>query len=305
MAALYKANEIMEDLFKRGINAQDQTYNNLRDSKKNWRIEARRFCEQLWQNFYPYADNHFLIEIQRDFYSRFWEMYLACSLMEMGAKIFCPKPGPDIGIDTNNGTIWFEAVAPGAGAPNSKDRVKIHKDFEDYNVPEEQIILRYRNAIYEKYNTKYFEYIEKGIVKKDDPYVIAINGCKIPSSRTDINPPRIVRSILPIGFPQVTFDKKSNIITNQTYQYRDRVTKNSGSDVSTKIFFNDFYNNLSAILFSNVDPTNRSKLFGQDYILTHNHRANNPVQKAIIKRGVEYRVKEFSDKFELSSSDLK
>ena len=285
----------MEDLFKNGINAQDQAYNNLRDSKKDWMIEARTFCEQLWQNYYPYADKHFLIEIQRHFHSRFWEMYLACSLMEMGAKIFCQKPGPDIKIDTNNGAIWIEAVAPGAGALNRPDRIEIHKDLEAYNVPEEQIILRYRNAISEKYNTKYFEFRKKGIIKKDDPYVIAINGCKIPSSRTDFNPPRIVRSILPIGFPQVTFDKKTKSITNQTYQYRDRVTKKSGSDVSTTIFFDDFYNNLSAILFSNVDSANRSKLFGQDYILIHNHRANNPVREAIIKRGVEYRVKEFSD----------
>ena len=294
----------MEDLFKNGINAQDQAYNNLRDGKKDWMIEARTFCEQLWQKFCPYADKHFLIEIQRDFHSRFWEMYLACSLMEMGAKIFCPKSGPDIKIDTNNSAIWIEAVAPDAGAPNSHDRVETHEDFEVHSVPEEQIILRYRNAIHEKYNTKYFEFRKKGIIKKDDPYVIAINGCKIPSPRTDFNPPRIVRSIIPIGFPQVTFDKKTNSITNQTYQYRDKVTKKSGSDVSTAIFFDDFYNNLSAILFSNVDPANRSKLFGQDYILIHNHRANNPFPEDIIKRGVEYRVKEFSDKFELSSSDL-
>lgn len=171
-------------------------------------------------------------------------------------------------------------------------------------MPEEQIILRYRNAIYEKYNTKYFKYLENGIVQSNDSYVIAINGCKIPSSRTDFNPPRIVRSILPLGFPQVTLDMKSNNITNQTYQYRDKVIKNSGSDVSTDIFFDDYYNKISAILFSNVDPANRSKMFGQDYILTYNHRAKNPVKKEIIKRGVEYRVMEFPDKFELSSRDL-
>ena len=113
-----------------------------------------------------------------------------------------------------------------------------------------------------------------------------------------------LKEILKCHYEIATFDKKTKSITNQTYQYRDRVTKKSGSDVSTTIFFDDFYNNLSAILFSNVDSANRSKLFGQDYILIHNHRANNPVREAIIKRGVEYRVKEFSDKFELSSSDL-
>jgi hypothetical protein len=78
----------MEDLFKDGINAKDPAYNNLRDSKKDWMIEARTFCNQLWKNYQPYADRHFLIEIQRDFHSRFWEMYLACSFMEMGAKNF-------------------------------------------------------------------------------------------------------------------------------------------------------------------------------------------------------------------------
>jgi type I restriction enzyme S subunit len=294
----------MKELFAKGINAQDQAYNNLRDSNKDWMIEARAFCEKLWKIYQPYADDHFLVEVQRDFYSRFWEMYLACSLMDMGINISCPKPGPDIRINTDDRVIWIEAVAPNPGSPNSPDEVKSNKDLEAHSVPEEQIILRYRNAIHEKYNTKYFEYLKKGIVNKSDSYVIAVNGCKIPSSRTDFNPPRIVRSILPVGFPQVTIDLKSNSITNQTYQYRDKVTKKSGSDVTTAIFFDDFYNNLSAVLFSNVDPANRPELLGQDFILTHNHRATNPVLMVFIKRGAEYRVKDFDDKFELSLTEL-
>jgi len=295
---------MIQNLFKKGIKAQDGEYNNLRDSKKNWMIEAKEFCEQLWRKFQPYADKHFLAEIQRDFRSRFWEMYLACSLMEMGAKISCPKTGPDIKIDTIIGTIWIEAIAPGAGAPNSQDRVMSYKDLQDHSVPEKPIILRYANAIYEKYRIKYFKYLNKGIVKEGDSYVIALNGSKIPSSGTDFNPPRIVRSVLPIGFPKVTFDKKSGSITKHTYDYRDRISKNSGSDVYTGIFFDDFYNNLSAILFSNVNPVNRSKLYGQDYILVHNPRAKNPLQGGIIKKGAEYRVKEFSDKFEVLSNHL-
>jgi type I restriction enzyme S subunit len=294
----------MNELFTKGVAVEDQAYINIRDSEKGWMIEARMFCEELWSVYYPYADDHFLAEIQRDFYSRFWEMYLACSLLDMGMSLSCPKPGPDIRINTDDGVIWIEAVAPTAGAPNSSDEVKNRRDFETHNVPEEQIILRYRNAIHEKYNTKYFEYLRKGIVSKTDSYVIAVNGCKIPYSRTDFSPPRIVRTVLPVGYPQVTIDRKSNRITATSYQYRDKVTKKSGSGVSTAIFFDEFYDSLSAVLFSNVDPVNRPQFLGQDFVLTHNQRAANPISKAIIRRGREYRVKDSDEGFELSYTEL-
>jgi len=295
----------MKELFVKGIAAEDQAYNNLRDIQKDWMIDARMFCEELWKVYCPYADDHFLTEIQRDFYSRFWEMYLACSLIDMGINISCPKPGPDIRINTGDSVTWIEAVAPTAGAPNSSDEVRQYEDLEAHNIPEEQIVLRYRNAIHEKYNTKYFEYLKKGIVNKTDSYVIAVNGSKIPYSRTDFSPPRIVRTVLPVGYPQVTIDRKSSRITDtSSYQYRDKVSKKSGSEVSTALFFENFYAGLSAVLFSNVDPTNRPQFLGQDFVTVHNHRASNPVSEEFVRRGMEYRVRDTDDGFQLSSSEL-
>ncbi|HEX73647.1 MAG TPA: hypothetical protein G4N93_00635 [Dehalococcoidia bacterium] len=41
-------------------------------------------------------------------------------------------------------------------------------------VPDDEIVLRYRDAIREKYDNKYHNYIQNGLIMPTDGYVIAI-----------------------------------------------------------------------------------------------------------------------------------
>jgi len=265
----------MEPLFDNTVTADDPIYNYIRGESGQTAKDAKMFTESLWKRYQPYADCNFGEQIRRDFNARFWEMHLGCTLMDKGyeiAKKTSKNAGPDIGVKHKGNIIWIEAIAPTSGNKNSSDRVPelvITNPPTAQEVPDKQIILRYRAAIKEKYN-KCFGYLKSGIISKGDFYIIAINGCRIPFSKTDFDPPRILRSVLPFGFPQVTLDTVSRQIISQGYQYRATISKASGSTVQTDIFLDLCYKHISAVLFSNADVFNLTKSMRDDLITVHN-----------------------------------
>ena len=263
----------MKPLFDNTVTADDDIYKFIRDDLGQAAKDAKMFTESLWQKYCPYADNHFRVEIQKVFHARFWEMYLACTLMDKGHKIASDNIGPDIKVEHKGNIIWIEAIAPTSGSQSSNDKVPervITNPPTAQEVPDKQIILRYRSAIHDKYDNKYFDYLSSGIITEKDYYVIAINGCRIPSSEIDRYPPRIARSVLPVGWPQVTIDTASMQKISDGYQYRPRINKASGSPVRTDIFLDSYYQHINAVLFSNVDVFKTTKPMGDDFKIVHN-----------------------------------
>jgi len=257
--------------------------------------------EKLWRSFQSYADEHFLIEIRNSFDERFWEMYLVCTLLEKGFCLSCPKPGPDILIETGDKKIWIEAITPGPGAEASPDKVPdlVYGASVAQAVPDEKIILRLRSAVEEKYNNKFNQYRQQNSVGENDVFIIAINGCQIPHSIADRHPPRIVRSVFPIGNEQVVIDKNSMEIIETGFEYRDKVQKNSGAGISTNIFLEAGCDKLSGIIYSRVDAGNPTFRMGQDFIFIHNPLAVNPLPKGFLKFGEEYIAVDKGDEYSL------
>ncbi len=286
----------MMPLFIEGIQAEDIVYNHIRDSDCPQKKATKEFVENLWAIYQPYADNNFLDQIQRDFHARFWEMYLTCTLLEQRFKLNCPKPGPDILISGDR-KIWIEAIAPTAGYPSKPDSVPAElaqfRNSRGQRVPDEQIILRYRSAIAEKFDRRYAGYVAKGIVSNNDSYVVALNGQKVGFSQHDVDPPRILRSLFPIGHEKVITELDANEtmkIVGNRFQFRPEIKKASGKDVSTFIFLSRDYENLSAVLFSSVGVINRPERMGQDFMLVHNPLAKNPLPSGFFKLGKEYTI---------------
>jgi hypothetical protein len=95
--------------------ADDPAYRNLRDEVSEPARIGRKFAEELWAQYFPYADAHYLTEIRRDFNARFWEMYLTCTFLQNAHRyaftVRCPKPGPDILLEFPDCRVWVEAVA--------------------------------------------------------------------------------------------------------------------------------------------------------------------------------------------------
>ena len=216
-----------------------------------------------------------------EFSSKFWEMYLVTSFLE---DEFClvekkTPEGPDIKIKLGDRIIWVEAVVPGPGVETSNDRVPDLEYGVAREVPDEQMKLRLTNAFSEKFY-KYKNYREKDLVKKEDDYVIAINGSLIGRSERDV--PRIVRTLFPVGnliyhvhVPN-NFNQRSEII-GQSHEYQREVVKCEGSKVPTDPFLNDEYAGVSAVLYSdcsllNFDYTENLnyRRLSRSFILVHN-----------------------------------
>ncbi len=104
----------MESVFEQSGQPTDATYIFLGDSADAEMEPYRALLQPYWNRFSAYADRNFRQELGVDFDSRFWEMYLACTLLDQGLTLACPSRngGPDIRIETLKGSIFVEAVRP-------------------------------------------------------------------------------------------------------------------------------------------------------------------------------------------------
>lgn len=274
-------------LFRNDITTSNRAYINIRDGKDINEVAARSLCENLWLKFQTHSDQHFLQEFAIDFDARFWEMDLTVALIERGHSVTCPKPGPDVCIEGDQ-KVWVEAIAPKAG--KGPDKVPPVKFGEAQTVPNDQIILRYTSAIAEKFD-RYKSYVSSGIISNNEPYVIAINGCQIPSARLDHNPPRIVRSVFPIGDEYLTINRQTGSTKDSGFIFRPSIKKSSGSDIPTDLFLREDLAQISAIIFSCSDCCNRPSK-GNDWVVVHNPLAVNPICSGLFPCFKEYQATE-------------
>ena len=233
-------------------------------------------------------------------------MYLTCTLIYNSFKVV-PKQtrakGPDIKIDHASTTIWVEAVIPTSGDPSKPDSVPDLQMGVAQQVPDDQIILRYRSVIRDKYFDKYCKYLEDKIITDKDCYIIALNGCKI--RHGDREPPRIVRSVLPFGWEVVTVDTSSHKVVNRGYQYRSSLRKTSGCEVDTDIFTKPEYQHINAVMFSNVDVANPTSVMGEDFIIVRNPLAPRQLPDDFPKVGWEYKAELSQSEITLFSRNLR
>lgn len=277
------------------IDPRDDEFRRIRDDQ---RFEEQRITvERLWERYEPYADDHFKEEISRQFHRRFWEMYLACVLMDHDHKLLPGKDknkkkngkGPDICIEDGNCRIWIEAIAPGRG--EGPDAVPLPKlGLADY-VPDEKIILRLRSAIEDK-SKKYAGYIEDGILAQNESCVIAVNGWLVPSSSADFRAPFIFQAVLPIGPPYISFDRESLEVVDQGHSHRPVIQKKAGAPVSTAIFLEEEHKGISGLLYSGASVLNLPSKHGSELVFLHNPMASNPLPKGWLKIGHEFWIED-------------
>lgn len=266
----------------------------IRDTPGNKR--ERDVLEGLWARYEPYADSNFKTAIASDFQSRFWEMYLAVTLLDLGFRLRprreLGQKGPDICISSAKTNIWIEAIACGA-SPSDSAELENGFDENGFESIDESVILRYTSAIDEKFK-KYGEYLNKGIVSNSEPFLIAVNGSRVPFSLPDNNPPdmipNIIKAVMPFGDYVIVVDRDSNQIVKDGYSYRSEIIKLSGNTVPTNIFLSQKYLGISGILFSNIDISDLPEKYGEDLLFFRNPTAVNPLPTDWLKRGMEYRL---------------
>jgi type I restriction enzyme S subunit len=264
----------------------------------------------LWEKFSnkQLNDSHFESEFTSGslskFYQRFTEMFLACHLIDAGFSLLSRDEGPDLLIQHERQKIWIEIVTPEPkGIPEyhlnppklSLEQPKSGFSLPIFNVPSNEILLRWTAALKEKYeklegrskNGRWIPgYRQKGIVTNDDIYVIAVNGIMLCGFRGISGYPYALESVYPIGAIEVTFSRETDEIINRSHQYRPHIPKRNGSDVPTDSFLNPAYAGIGAILGMSVglDTTldNKSKM-----VIVHNYQAHNPLPRNVLMRDID------------------
>ena len=278
-----------QNLFVYTIEAIDPIYNNVRDGSEEYFVESRAFMRELWESYKPYADSNFQQQLQVDFDARFWEMYLTCALIQQKLPIQHHRDiGPDALLDDSSLRVWIEATTPEGGSEHSHDRVPRLITGQANEVPDKQITLRYRSAIKDKFDIQYSKWVCDGTISPKDAFIVALNSCKIESAMLEMGPPRIVKAVFPIGFPQVRINKVSMQIVDTSYQYRPVLTKSSGAAVSTELFTSKSYEQLSGILYSRASIRNWTRNLGEDFIFIHNPTATNKIPLGYFEVKREY-----------------
>lgn len=208
-----------------------------------------------WQKFKPYADSRFESKLDIEFESTLFEILLGSKLVDSGLELSSKDKGPDFKIEFEGKTIWMEAVCPDVGTKVDRVPKQIPGDYE--RIPDEQIILRLRAAIFDKYK-KYLDYITKETVpvKKEESCIIAIADFKIEQLQDFdgwdegmLHTPYILQSLFSIGMPAIRYNEngESNLINS----YRDNIQKKNKDKkrIDTNIFRNNSHSLISGILY--------------------------------------------------------
>jgi hypothetical protein len=254
---------------------EDPAYLNTRDHPRG--IESKRFVEELWQRFHHLADPHSREDARNHFLQRFWEMYLAVTLLERDFDLKRHgNEGPEFYAVVENKRLWFEAVAPEPGG--GPDQVPpLQHDGQFHKIPVDRILLRFTNALDNK-RKRYFSALRKGIISEDDQYVLAINSRGIRQHALyegDI--PLFLKAFLPIGPLMVPFNVTTREWEQASYQHRPTIAKLNGESISTSAFLAEDARFCSGILHSSVDCANHPDQFGADFAILHNPNARSPV----------------------------
>lgn len=269
--------------------ASDLGYVNVRKADNEYTAPARGHCEALWDQFEPYADREFLIEIRKTFDARYWEMYLTVYLISKGYKVVCPKPGPDVGIEVDGRKIWFEATSPTRGKDGQPDQVPKAVFGEVFTVPNEKMLLRYLNSISEK-RAQHQGWLKSGVVNEKDAFVIALNPRSLGFEIGDTTPPRILQAAYAVGDPYIVVNKDTLTVVDSGYQVQDVIKKASEAEVKSGVFLQEECATISGLLCSRIDAVNRPDKFGADFQLAPNPHAKIPLPDKFRLDGVCYRA---------------
>lgn len=265
-----------------------------------WRDELANACNSFVKS--GLADAKFTQELCSGSEQKFWscvsEALLAEHLRKAGLD---PAPsrggGPDFLVVENRRKIWIEVICPEPiGVPSE------WLTIESGNVvdfPHEQIILRWTSAIKEKAEKLIGStdgsvkgYIEKGIVKPEDAYVIAVNGRQLrkgpfPALFGISQFPFAVEAVFAVGPYQIQINRNTLEQIDAGYQHRPLISKPKGAPVPAYTFLDVRFQPISAIWAVDVDGTS---VIGnsEPMAVIHNPNALNPIPIGLLPAHDEY-----------------
>lgn len=262
-------------------------YENVKNGANDLCRTVREHCNNLWLDYWTFADDHFREQFSLNFHQRWFEMYLTVSLIRSRVSVECRKPGPDILATIAGKRVWIEAVCITKGVIGKPDSVPETTLGVAREVPIRQYVMRLRSSMQEK-SDKFCKYIDNGIVGSTELTVIAVNGAFL---RRDLDE-CVKRSVYGIGNPVIYIDRSSGRAIGTEREVKAMIPKASGAPVGVQCFTDGSMANVSAILSSGVDAFNLSEQPGSDYVLYPNLTAINRWTSGLLPLGREWTFKE-------------
>ncbi len=195
-----------------------------------------------WVDGFKDRDGKFVKEFQTTFNSAFWELYCFAVFKKLNLNINFNYSTPDFVLDKQKCKFNVECVI----ANNAKDKLEESDYFGklyDNSSLEEKVhnqTLRILNSIHSK-NEKYKKTYSKFNFVNENPFVLAL---------APFDQPRVMDVALEaihMVLYGINYDKK-NLRELKVLS----VKKNKNIDLELGIFTNPTYENISAIMFSNV-----------------------------------------------------
>ncbi|AVE05163.1 hypothetical protein CYL20_11630 [Pseudomonas palleroniana] len=217
---------------------------------------------------------------------RVGELLLADMLWRDGFSLESRNEGPDFLATKDGKSAWIELQTPEpAGIP--KDYLAKSCTGQVQSVPHAAINLRWTAAVAEK-TKKLWGYLESGMVKADQPYIIAVNTRLLnPYAMTGLygvsGKPVAVEVLFSVGPIQIQIDRSSGDIVDQFHQHRPVLDKpGTENKVPSDTFLNEQNACISAVL--GLDLLEQVTLGGQHpSAIVYNPLAVNPITQRWIE----------------------
>lgn len=237
--------------------------------------ERREKFDEMYQVYAPYADRHFLSDLKKHFHERTWEMYIGYVLAKNGVTFSSTDKGPDFLIETPDGKIWIEAVAPGPG--EGPDRVPEMVYGMVSNVPQDKMLMRISSSLDAKYK-KFRKYLDDGMVSPEDKLIIALNAGGF-SWTVDGDMPLILKALFAVGYRTLSrpINADMDAPLKPGVSTRTFVPKRSNSEVSTTFFLDKEHKIISAVMYSSKNVLNHGDPIGSEISVIRNPLAISPL----------------------------
>jgi hypothetical protein len=256
---------------------------------QRWQLDDFRVrLEQLWEIYEPFADKNFYSEIKRQFGPRAWELYIGATFVKRGNTLNKHiDSGPDISLSMNSNNVLVEAIAINKGT--SPDKVPEVEFGKLMDVPEEEMMLRITTGFSKKYK-KHLVDIDKGVVSRNDSFVIAIN--RAGTDFLDAQIPLILKCLFGIGYQTLTIGKSVKAVKDESnWTQRNSITKANGEIIPMTYFNDPEYGLVSAVIYCTKDIINGpidQKDLGDDCVIVFNPFAKNPIPFDFLKFGEKW-----------------
>lgn len=282
-----------KNLFAASIKSSCPAYQNVLNGANEHYRTAKAHCENLWNDFWEYADEQFVDEFRVNFHQRWFEMYLTVSFIRARLTVESKNSGPDVFVTIGERRVWVEAVCATEGQEGKPDSVPPLEFDKAREAPTAQCVMRIRNAL-EKKARKFENYLEEGIVDQGDILVVAISVGQILMLCPDLSE-YMKRSLYGVGDMVLTLNRSTREVVDSKRQHVEKVKKASGAEIGVQPFVDGSMQHVSAVLTSCANALSPLPTLGGDFVLYPNLSCRNLWTRNLLPVAEEWFFEEVED----------